>query len=453
MSILIILFGALFLFVLVTKPEIIAVLFFTITIADVNFELGGLPLNARALVGLALLGRTLISKKNPGQAGFLSNSKILLIIAFTAYTFLVTAFNDLITAAFIKQSFLTLIAVYCGYFFYMKRGDMLYLKISLVLAALICFSDLAYTYSAFGEFPVQRVYHMLLKVPIEYDEDGKILEIINHNFYGLICGTSFVVIINDFINQKSPNKLILLLLPIMFLGVLMSTSRSTLLGIIVISIVLIAREIKHKERAQKAMLLITMAIGVLFLSLFLFTTLQSYFDLESDFIERISQRLIDEPVAVFNKHLGMNYNANALEAMDWREEASADAFAAFMNLRSLEQIFGIGYWGFIIRDLGHTGLNPHNGFLLLLIETGIVGLLTYLILVVSIIKRSLQVNTDIPPLVTTLIFVIFYCIGQNGELTSSITFLFIATLIAENEQMALQNQTKNSTINLTPLPL
>jgi O-Antigen ligase len=453
LSIVILLCGLLFVYVLVTKPEFIAILFFTITIADVNFELGGLPLNARALIGLALLGRTVVSQRNAGQAGFLFNAKILLIIGFTLYTIVVTAFHDLITAAFIKQSFLTLIAVYCGYFYYMKRGDMLYLKISLVLAALICFCDLGYTYSVYGEFPVQRVYHMLLGVPIEYDEDGNILEIINHNFYGLICGTAFVVIINDFINQKSPNKLILLLLPIMFLGVLMSTSRSTLLGIIVISFVLIVRELKHRERAQKAMLLITMAIGILFLSLFLFTTLQSYFSLESDFIERISQRLIDEPVAVFNKHLGMNYNANSLEAMDWREEASADAFNAFMNLSTLEQLFGIGYWGFIVRDLGHTGLNPHNGFLLLLIETGLMGLLMYIILVIGIIKRSLRVNTNIPPLVTTLIFIIFYCIGQNGELTSSITFLFISTLIAENEHIALQTQTNHPPINLNPLPL
>jgi hypothetical protein len=150
----------------------------------------------------------------------------------------------------------------------MKRGDMLYLKISLILAALICFLDLGLYLFSIWRISCPTCLPHALKVPIEYDEDGKILEIINHNFYGLICGTSFVVIINDFINQKSPNKLILLLLPIMFLGVLMSTSRSTLLGIIVISIVLIARELKHRERAQKAMLLITMAIGVLFLSLF-----------------------------------------------------------------------------------------------------------------------------------------------------------------------------------------
>ena len=98
MSIVIILGGILFLYLLVTKPEIIAILFFTITIADINFELGGLPLNARALIGLALFGRTVISAKNEMQAGFLSNSNILLIIGFTLYTILVTAFNDLITA-------------------------------------------------------------------------------------------------------------------------------------------------------------------------------------------------------------------------------------------------------------------------------------------------------------------------------------------------------------------
>jgi hypothetical protein len=217
--------------------------------------------------------------------------------------------------------------------------------------------------------------------------------------------------------------------------------------------VLILRELKHRERAQKAFMLIGMAIGILFLSLFLFTTLQSYFTLENDFIERISQRLIDEPVAVFNKHLGMNYNAQALEAMDWREEASADAFAAYLNLQPLEQIFGIGYWGFIVRDLGRTGINPHNGFLLLLIETGLAGLLIYIYLVVSIIRKSLRINNNIPPMVTTLIFVIFYCIGQNGELTSSITFIFITTLIAENELIEYKGHTEDQSEIRTLQPI
>src|SRR5262245_36928822 len=106
--------------------------------ADINFEVGGLPLNARALIGLAIFGRIVISGKNDLQKGFMSNSNILIIIGFTLYTFLVTAFYDLITAGFIKQCFLTLIAVYCGYFYYMKEGNLRYLKISLILAGLIC---------------------------------------------------------------------------------------------------------------------------------------------------------------------------------------------------------------------------------------------------------------------------------------------------------------------------
>ena len=436
-----------FLYLLVSKPGIIVVLFFTITIADINFELGGLPLNIRAIIGIALFGRTLVYSKSEGQPVFLSNPNILLILWFTLFSLLITAFYDLITAAFLKQSALTLIVVYCGYYYYFKKGNMFYLRISLILAGLICFSDLVYTYSVYGEFPVQRVYQMLLKIPIELDERGEILEIINHNFYGLICGMSFVIILNEFINHKSPNKYTLLLLPIMFLGVLMSTSRSTLLGIIVISIVLIARELKHREQVKKAYMLIALALGILFFCLFLFTTLQSYFTLEGDFIERIAQRLIDEPVAVLNKHLGLNYNVQALDAMDWREKASTDAFAAFLDLNTIEQLFGIGYWGFIVRDLGHTGLNPHNGFLLLVIETGIAGLVMYCMLIASIIRKSIKLNDNIPPLVTTLIFVIFYCIGQNGELTSSITFLFIVTLIAENEKITLANKQQYFTLS------
>ena len=39
-------------YMLAMKPHLVAILFFTITIADVNFEMGGLPLNIRAIIGL-----------------------------------------------------------------------------------------------------------------------------------------------------------------------------------------------------------------------------------------------------------------------------------------------------------------------------------------------------------------------------------------------------------------
>jgi O-antigen ligase len=116
--------------------------------------------------------------------------------------------------------------------------------------------------------------------------------------------------------------------------------------------------------------------------------------------------------------------------MDWREKASQEAWQAFLNMDFKEQITGIGYGGYVYRNYGH-GYQPHNGILLILIEAGMIGLIMYLTIVVSIIRKSFK-SKSLSPLVTILLFFFFYCIGQNGELTSGIAFLFIGSLIAEN---------------------
>lgn len=432
MNIITILVGCLFLFALVFKPEIIAILFFTITIADINFDLGGLPLNIRAIVGVTLFLRSLIPSREDHFPSIFS-SKAIYIFLFLFYTVLVTMAYDLMDATFIKTIGLTAISVYCGYYYFCKKGDYTFLKISLILSGLICFSDLIYTYSAVGKFPVQRIYLKLLNIPVAVDDKGDFIEVINHNFYGLICGMCFVFLIHEFINKRDAGKLILFLLPIMFLGVLMSTSRSSLLGIIGISIYLIGRNLRSRERSRKAAKLIVIGVAVVFLALFLFSAVKDIFNLSSEFLDSITGRLVDEPVAVFHKHLGLNYNAQALDAMEWRGEASTNAFDAFLDLKVTEQIFGIGFWGFVVRNLGRNDLPPHNGMLLLLIESGIVGLIMYTILVGSIFRKAFRKRAVISPLATILIFIIIYCIGQNGELTSSITFLIVVSLIAENQ--------------------
>jgi O-antigen ligase len=445
-TILLALAGGMFIYILVTRPEIIAVLFFTITIADINFEIGGLPLNIRAIIGITLFLRTIVPVKGEKAPPFFSSSAKYIIL-FLFYGYLVTLAYDLADFTFIKLTFLTSISVYCGFYYFCKKGDYTYFKISLVLAGLICFSDLAYSYAVIGHFPVQRIYLTLLNIPIQYDEQGEIIEVINHNFYGLICGMCFVFLINEFINRRNLGKLTLLL-PVMFLGVLMSTSRSSLLGIIGISVFLIGKQLRSKESSKKAVKLITMGIAVIFLALFVFVTVQQVLNLNSEFLENITQRMIDEPVAVFNKHMGFNYNAQALDALEWRGEASSNAFEAFQKLKPVEQVFGIGFWGFVTRNLGKNFLPPHNGLLLLLIENGIVGLCLYSILVISIFKESFKKNIGISPLVTILIFVIIYCVGQNGELTSSITFLVIVSLIGENKYNDIR--IKNSQNKIDP---
>src|SRR4029077_16937986 len=101
-------------------------------------------------------------------------------------------------------------------------------------------------------FPVIRVYKHLLGIPETYNERGEIVEAINWGFYGLICGMSFVALLTDYINGKLTNKIEFLLMPPMFLGGLISTSRSALLGVAGISFFIMAREFNHQARWKRA---------------------------------------------------------------------------------------------------------------------------------------------------------------------------------------------------------
>jgi hypothetical protein len=438
-SILIILCGALFIYLLVIKPELIAILFFTITIADINFELGGLPLNIRAAIGLALFGRTLISGTGEKHPAFLSDGGMQMILAFVFYTVLITAMYDLMTLQFIKQTGLTLVAVYTAWYYFFKRGNLSLLTTSLIISGVICFLDLLYTYAVAGDFPVQRVFLVLMKAPVELDEMGNVLEIYNHNFFGQVCGMCFIYLFNEFINNRVKNKFLLALLPVMGLGILMSTSRSTLLATIVISFILLARELRHHSRAKRVYNILGLLVVAVFMALFVFTFMQDTLHLSSEFMDSITNRLIDEPIQVLNKALGRNYNVQQLGAMDWREEAAAVAWDRFLDLRFVEQMFGIGTGGFLARHLGHLDLNPHNGPLLLVIESGIVGLIFYFLFLANILRQSFK-WPEVSSCALVTIFVLIFCIGQNEELTSYSTLIFVASLIAETRLKEMGSQ-------------
>ena len=415
-------------YILLQKPEYAAILLFTITIANVNFDVAGMSF--RALVGASVLARTFLPDGRQKGPPILTSGATM-IFAFLAYATLVTMSYGLATPQFIKVTGQVAIAAICGYHFFMRDGNYRCLMVSLVLAGLICLGDLVYTYTVYGSFPVQRIYEGLLHIAPEVDENGEYQEVQNHNFYGLICAMCFVFLLHEFIYTKKTQKLLVFVLPLMFLGVLMSTSRSSLLGLIGISIFLLHNLIRQGNNAQKAIRFIMVAASAIVLSFMLFSFLQDALNLKSDFIDRISERLIEEPLAVMNKHLGLNYNAQSLDAMEWRGEASSDAWEAFLRLHPMEQIFGIGYSGYLARNLGHTNLNPHNAFLLILFENGIAGFLFYFIMVFGAIYTSIRLLPVRSPIVTLLIFILIYCIGQNGELTTSITFLFIVTLMAQ----------------------
>ncbi|MCK7516494.1 MAG: hypothetical protein MZV64_01585 [Ignavibacteriales bacterium] len=146
-------------------------------------------------------------------------------------------------------------------------------------------------------------------------------------------------------------------------------------------------------------------------------------NLDAKFLEEITFRLIEEPIAVLRKNLGYSYNIYDLDALDWRGESAEIAFNVFLDLPPFQQIVGVGYGGYLQNNMGRNNLNPHNGFLLLLIEGGLAGLILYVYMVGGEMWKSI-LNFRFSSSLLALVFMILYCLGQNEELTSAVTFLF-----------------------------
>lgn len=414
--------GAWFIHALLFKPDRIAILLFTTVIADINFDLPGVPLNFRAFLSLVLFCKIIIDSKSVAGPSFMSTAYSKYILIYLLYVLAITYFNDLGSVALVKEYLLAFLYAYLGYYYYMKGGSYKIFKLSLIFAGLTCVGDLAWTYMQGGGLWIQRIYFSFTPA----------FEIFNHNFFGYICGIAFVFLLSDYLTENGNTKWNLICMPVMFLGVLLSTSRSSLLMLIIISIVLITKGILSGKHGKKAYKLVAVTISCLILSLFLFQILSSVFHIQSEFVEQITSRLIDEPVAIFNRFMGYDFKAESLDSMDWRAEATEIAYKAFTELLTAsEQIFGIGNDGFMERHYGYMGIYAaHNGILLMLIEFGVVGFLLYYFMLGSLIVKTVRLNY-LSPFVICIVFIFLYMISHNREMTSHFVFLITGTLAGE----------------------
>lgn len=414
--------AAWFIHALMYKPERVAILLFTTVIADINFEMPGMQF--RAYVTLALLVKVLTdSTPLPGRS-FLSTSYSKYIIFFVVYLLAITYANGLLTSGVIKEYMMALVCAYLGYYYYMKDRSYRIFKLSIIVAGFSCLGDLVWTYMHGGGLYIERIYFSFTPA----------FAVFNHNFFGYICSLAFVFLLADYLTDSKDTKWNLLLMPVMFGGVLLSTSRSSLLIMIIITVILITKGIMSGKNSKKAYKLVAVTVSCLFLALFLFQILNMVFSVQSEFIEQITARLIDEPVAVINRAMGNDFKAESLDSMDWRAEASQIAYDTYVDkLESGEQLFGIGLEGFMARSYGYDGIyDAHNGPLLMLIEFGVVGTIIYCSMLTMFIVRfwSLKIFS---PFLVCLLFIIMYVTSHNRELISFFVFLITGTMAAELE--------------------
>lgn len=409
---------------LVKKPEILLLLYFTLTISAINFDLPLGNIRYRPLIGILLLANSFIDYRMR-IFQFFDHPGFRLIVLFFGYILFLSWGKGTLEPEVFRQLLLSIITAYLALYAYVIRNNTSILEASIVLSGLICLLDLVYTYKVIGHFPVQRIYYLFFPNSMLMEE----LNDTNHNFYGFICGIGFILIFSTFIwKRNKATSFFLWLMPLLFLGVLMSTSRSTLFGLIIASVFILYIGAKHVESRHNVWKTITFMGLLLGCILFLFISLQSFFDLDNSFISTIHFRLIEEPVAVIRKNLGLSYNVQNLDAMDWRKESAGLAWDAYTRLSVYEQLSGVGIGGYLQRNLGQNGLNPHNGVLYILLESGLAGFLMYFSFFMMAARSGIM--NGVSPLFIVLFYILFYSLGQNEELISATAMLFISTLFS-----------------------
>ena len=411
--------GIFFLYALFKKPDLVALLLFTLVVSDINFNLpGGLPL--RTTVTLLLFMRIYGEQSASNYPGFFSNSLTWHLVFFLIYMSLVSMMNGLLTVTLLKEFLLCFVSAYLAYYYFLKKSSHYLLKNAMILGGLICLADLAYTYAFNGGFPVIRVFYQFVPEAFAFN---------NHNFFGYICGTCFVFLLSDYLTSKTANKYTLWLMPPMFLGVLLSTSRGALVAMIILTVFLLGKGLMSKIKGKRASRILSITVLCIVLAIFILPIATNILGIKSEFLQTLTTRLVDEPLAMVNKMMGNSYKAESMETVEWREEASNLAYNYYTNLPSNDQALGIGYGGFLARDVGH-GYDAHNGILLLMIELGFVGSIIYFSLVLSFWSKVRKWKLSSPAF-NSIIFIILYVTSHNKEITSFFAFSIMGSLIGE----------------------
>jgi O-antigen ligase len=239
----------------------------------------------------------------------------------------------------------------------------------------------------------------------------------------MVCGLACIISWLKFIKEKEKYMRIALLGSIfaMSLGVIISTSRSAVLGLIGVFLIFSLR----KNGFYKT---IFVCFIMIMFTIFTYLLIDGFAN-GTQFQIKLKERFIEEPLTAIYSSQGKRYSQETHGSGEWREESAINGLNVFLQFPLNEKLFGIGTGGYVIRNYSE-GLQPHNGYLLLFIERGLIGGLIFCALLFSLIKYYSKIKPNSINMLL-IVFMLFYSLPQNSELTSGLMVLLIGSEIAE----------------------
>ena len=426
-------------FLAIERPYTFAsLLIFLYVYRETNFQLPG-PFDARGLLTLILFARLfLFDKRN-----YLLTIRFLLrdLSAILLSIFIIVCFYT--TYSFygdfwqlIKSHILLFVSIILGFIIIINGQGRKVFYNAIVVAAIFSTVDLLYSTIVYGSLNVRSILNSLLLHNYKT---------INHSDVALICSYALVLTFLFFIRKQTPKTIAVPLMLVFSIAILFSTSRSTLVAIIPVFIIvfLVQREIQFNLNK-----VFTSFLGVIlfFVSFYIiYNALLSSGEFKSSFLDNTYYRLYEEPMSILggNKNKVFDKQGEAKEGTtEWRLKRTQLGLSKFSKLNLKTQLFGIGEGGYEDKNFGEDfsfgyALDAHNGYVLLLVERGIFGFSLYVFIIIYLSFKSFKLLRqgliDVP-IIYILLFLAIYCIGQNGELTNNMAFIFLGATIANTKK-------------------
>jgi hypothetical protein len=444
---------AVFIFVTIERPYSIAAFLVLIYVYRFfNIELPG-PLDLRGTLTLILLARLfLFDKKNylfVKNFMFRDLNGVLIFIFLLISCFVTFSYyGDIKGQVFLLIQLI--ISLILGYIIVNnEEGQKAFFR-GVVLAGILCTIDLIFSAITYGSLRTRS----LIKVLILGDHTDW-----NHNALGLVCALALIMVLIFFVKKRIAKKSSFILMLILTLGLFLSTSRSALMAVIFVSLIFVLVQKEVKIDLNKVFISL-FGLVIFFVSFyFIYHALLSSGKIKSELVDQAYYRLYGEPMSIFGSNESQVFNEYGVKKegnTKWRLGRALSDLSKYSEMDLGIKLFGLGNMGYIYNDIGGDNHFPHNGYVLLLIERGIVGFTIFIFVIFSLSYRSFKLirqNLISTPIIYLLLILAFYVIGQNSELTNYIAFLIIGAAIGNTKEGLLLNKAQDIELTSPDLSL
>jgi hypothetical protein len=445
------LIGLFLIFVTIEHPYTSASILVFFYIYQLNMPLPG-PLDARGFLTAILFARLFLFDKQNYlivKKYLLQDLNSILLGIFILLSFWTTYsyYGGLLNL--VKGSVLLIVSLILGFIIIINREGKKVFFNAIVLSGLLCTIDIIYSTIRYGSLHTRSLFKTIfLNNTMAW----------NHNAIGFICAIALILVYIYFIRKQISRKIALLLMFILSLGFVLSTSRSAIIAVVFVLpiILLVQKEIQFNINK---ILISSFGFILFFVSFyFVYHTLLTSGEFKSSFIDKTYYRLYEEPKSLFGGNETQVFDkwGNKIEGNTrWRINRAINDIATYSRSDLETKLFGLGIGGYGINRFGGDYLNAHNGYVLILVERGMIGLLIIFLVITNLSIRSFKllrkklINT---PIVYVILTIAFYTIGQNSDLTTNLAFLLYGALIGNTKEHLIfetELEEKPTSANLT----